>query len=348
MTTTHRFAIGDSALLPEIEPDSVHLIVTSPPYPMISMWDEQFAGRDPRVAAALEGEDAGTAWLAMHDLLNETWSACARVLAPGGFLIVNVGDAVRTVGGRFGLFANHARVLDAFHDQGLTPLPAIIWRKPTNAPTKFMGSGMLPGGAYVTLEHEYILIARKGEPRRPSREAERMRRRRSAIFWEERNAWFSDLWEPRGTAQTGTRFGRQRSAAYPFEIPFRLIAMYSWEADTVLDPFSGTGTTALAAAALGRNSVSLELEPEAHRGTVERFSAAETIGPLVARQRDRIEQHRRFAGERASISHENAGLGLPVVTRQESDLRLLEIETIERVSTSDEAAVFRADHRDCV
>jgi DNA modification methylase len=251
---------------------------------------------------------------------------------------------VRTVGGRFRLFANHARVLQALEDEAMTTLPLVLWRKPTNAPTKFMGSGMLPAGAYVTLEHEYIIIARKGGPRRPTDTTERARRRGSAIFWEERNSWYSDLWELRGTGQGGTGFGRTRTAAYPLEIPFRLAAMYSWEGDTILDPFSGTGTTALAAAALGRNSISLEITEGAHEGAVRRFGDEKTIAALVERQQERLARHLRFASERASVSHHNDLLGTPVVTRQEVDLRLLQLATVEREADLAEEVVFRAGH----
>ena len=123
-----------------------------------------------------------------------------------------------------------------------------------------MGSGMLPAGAYVTLEHEWILILRKGG-KRVFTKAETDLRRQSAIFWEERNHWYSDQWSDiLGTSQQLIgKAERQRSAAYPFEIPRRLIAMYSIYGDTVLDPFSGTGTTALAGIQLGRNTIGLSL-----------------------------------------------------------------------------------------
>ncbi|MFW6335242.1 MAG: DNA methyltransferase, partial [Desulfosalsimonas sp.] len=109
-------------------------------------------------------------------------------------MCVNIGDAVRKLGDSFSLYPNHSEIIRAFLSRGLTPLPAIIWRKQTNAPNKFMGSGMLPAGAYVTLEHEYVLIFRKGAKRQFATPAQKLNRKKSAIFWEERNQWYSDVW----------------------------------------------------------------------------------------------------------------------------------------------------------
>ena len=121
---------------------------------------------------------------------------------------------------------------------------------------------MLPAGAYVTLEHEYILILRKGTKREFNKAEERQNRRESAIFWEERNAWFSDVWmDVKGTGQElFKKATRSRSAAFPFEVAYRLINMFSVRGDTVLDPFLGTGTTTAAAMACGRHSLGFELD----------------------------------------------------------------------------------------
>src|SRR5206468_5334175 len=102
----------------------------------------------------------------------------------------------------FILYPNHVRIASHLVRLGFNPLPAILWRKQTNAPNKFMGSGMFPPGAYVTLEHEYVLIVRKGDKRAFDSEVIRSRRRESAFFWEERNDWFSDVWfDLKGTGQ---------------------------------------------------------------------------------------------------------------------------------------------------
>jgi DNA modification methylase len=118
---------------------------------------------------------------------------------------------------------------------GFSALPAILWRKQTNAPNKFMGSGMMPPGAYVTLEHEYILILRKGNKREFTSIKEKQNRRESAFFQEERNFWFSDVWmDLKGTTQNlFDNKATERSAAYPFELPYRLISMFSVKSDTV-------------------------------------------------------------------------------------------------------------------
>ena len=156
---------------------SVDLIVTSPPYPMIQMWDATFCQQDPRIADALQAGRSEEAHERMHCLLDAVWAESFRVLKPGGFACINIGDATRSIDGTFALFPNHARILRHLSRAGFTLLPDILWRKPTNAPNKFMGSGMLPAGAYVTLEHEYILIFRKGGKRIFSTEAQKQNRR---------------------------------------------------------------------------------------------------------------------------------------------------------------------------
>ncbi|HKK49024.1 MAG TPA: site-specific DNA-methyltransferase, partial [Alkalispirochaeta sp.] len=253
MVTTHRVIFESATSLPDLPDHSVDLVVTSPPYPMVAMWDEIFALQEPGIQSSLEANDGVGAFSSMHAVLDEVWRESARVLRPGGFVCINIGDATRTVGGDFRLYANHARITRAMERVGMHALPAIVWRKQTNAPTKFMGSGMLPSGAYVTLEHEYILVFRNGG-KRSFASGERDHRRRSAFFWEERNQWFSDLWDLKGVRQRlQTDASRVRSGAFPFELAFRLINMYSLHGDTVMDPFVGTGTTMVAAVSSARN-----------------------------------------------------------------------------------------------
>ena len=212
---------------------------------------------------------------------------------------------------------------------GFSSLPDILWRKPTNAPNKFMGSGMLPAGAYVTYEHEYILVLRKGAPRPFAGVEGRALRRESAFFWEERNHWFSDLWSDlRGTGQAlGARAagpGRERSAAFPFELPFRLVQMFSVYGDTVFDPFAGTGTTLHAAASSGRSSVGFELDPEL--ADVARRGLSESVAVGQARVSARLAAHRRFVASRLSdnksFAHHNLPHDIAVMTAQETSLHL--------------------------
>ncbi|MBU5625853.1 site-specific DNA-methyltransferase [Oscillibacter sp. MSJ-2] len=301
---------------------SVDLVVTSPPYPMIGMWDECFADQCGGVGEAMAQGDWDGAYGEMHRLLDQVWLQCDRVLRPSGFVCINIGDATRTLGGTFRLFSNHARIIRAFESMGYSVLPDILWRKQSNSPNKFMGSGMYPAGAYVTYEHEYILVFRKGAKRRFSGE-ERQRRRESAYFWEERNLWFSDLWEFKGTAQQlDASAARQRSGSFPLELPLRLVAMYSIYGDTVLDPFGGLGTTALACASLQRSCVCCEREESLWSLSLSRL----THHPAGAFSGQRLSCHLSFieqlSDEERQRCYVNLPHGVPVKTRQETELRL--------------------------
>jgi DNA modification methylase len=233
---------GDARRLEGVGDASVHLVVTSPPYPMIPQWD------------ALFRELGATDHLGMLRVLEDAWSACHRVLVPGGILAVNIGDALRTTDGEFRLWPNHAHTLLAAERVGFRPLPYLLWKKPTNKPNAFLGSGFVPPNAYVTLDCEYVLLFRKGRLRRlpphdPQREASRFSRG-------ERDRWFSQIWsDVRGTSQ---RTARGRSGAFPLAIPERLVRMFSLVGETVLDPFAGTGTTIEAAVRWGRDAVGVE------------------------------------------------------------------------------------------
>jgi len=335
-STCHEFHFKCAADLSALADDSVDLVVTSPPYPMIEMWDEGFFKLNPEIRQAIEGNQPHEAYHLMHKILDLTWRECFRVLRTGGIACINIGDATRTLSGNFQLYPNHARVIQAFLQLGFQNLPNIIWRKQTNAPNKFMGSGMYPPGAYVTLEHEYILVFRKGG-KRLFNETEKTRRRASSYFWEERNQWFSDLWDLKGTGQTLTRNPvRERSGAFPFEIPYRLINMYSVQGDTVLDPFTGTGTTQLAAMASMRNSVGYELEKgfgEIIEGNILSLNLLNSLQEHLER---RFQSHLNFVRSRieskgeASFKYFNQNLKTPVLTRQETELDLRKVQSISK------------------
>ncbi|WP_323676463.1 site-specific DNA-methyltransferase [Halorubellus sp. PRR65] len=331
METTHCVHVGDARDLSGLDADSVDLVVTSPPYPMIEMWDDVFADLDPAIGEALADGDGERAFELMHDVLAEVWAEVERVLAPGGIACVNVGDATRSVDDRFRVYQNHARVLSAFADLGFDPLPDVLWRKPVNSAAKFMGSGMVPPNAYVTLEHEYVLVFRNGESRSyPPGDEDRYE---SAYFWEERNRWFSDVWtDVGGERQTLADDAlRARSGAFPLELPYRLVCMYSVYGETVLDPFWGTGTTSLAAMAAGRNSVGVERDP----GFVEAFADRASEAPAVSRDVNaaRLDAHREFVTEAREsgddLGYENEHYDVPVRTRQERDLLLYDVVGVD-------------------
>lgn len=333
MQTTHQIHFGLAQSMSALADQSVDLVVTSPPYPMVEMWDESMATQNSEIRGALARQDGAKAFALMHSELDKVWDEVCRVTKPSAFVCINIGDATRTINGEFQLYSNHSRILHYFLQKEFCSLPPIIWRKPTNAPNKFMGSGMLPAGAYVTYEHEYILILRKGGKRLFKTEAEKLRRQQSAFFWEERNQWFSDLWEIRGTVQKMiSKATRERSGAYPFDIPYRLINMYSVKGDIVLDPFLGTGTTALAALAAGRNSVGYELDLSLDASVRETLSS-DKLPFLNNVIQDRLQHHREFVEKREAIGnweikHLNVHYGFPVMTGQEVDLLINYVSAI--------------------
>jgi DNA modification methylase len=334
--TKHTFRIDNSTTFSLPGDLAVDLIVTSPPYPMIAMWDSLFAGQSEEVANALIAKRFNDAFESMHGVLDQVWTGCHRTLREGGFLCINIGDAVRTCDGTFRMFSNFARVIRSLNRLGFTLLPSIIWRKPANSPTKFLGSGVLPAGAYVTLEHEHILVCRKGEHSRVTAE-EKAARRRSAIFWEERNSWFSDLWSFTGVKQDLPNQMRSRSAAFPLELPFRLICMYSLIGDTVCDPFSGTGTTTLAAMAAGRNSIGIETDAGLARSARARALDPVVINMLRNRGTQRITEHRSFLAQRkAPPKHHHHLAGVDVVSSQETDLC---VPVLQEASASDDEVI---------
>ena len=323
MQTTHRIIFENADNMDAISNESIHLVVTSPPYPMIALWDDLFCNLNPKIGDALKGQNGPLSFELMHQKLDPVWNEVWRILKPGGIVCINIGDAARTLNGNFALYPNHSRIITQMLNIGFTFLPSILWRKQTNAPNKFMGSGMLPPSAYVTLEHEYILIFRKGPKRQFRHDDAKKNRRESALFWEERNIWFSDMWtDVKGTTQNLSDGGaRNRSAAFPFEIPFRLINMFSVKGDTVVDPFAGIGTTVYAAMAAYRNSISYELEKNLAESI---FSETDRIVSIAnARTNKRLSDHITFLKSRASKGrgkYQNIHYLFPVVTQQEREL----------------------------
>ena len=336
MKTLHRIFYENSKELSQVPSASVELIVTSPPYPMIKMWDENYSKQNLKIKRALKSNNGSLAFELMHEELDKTWREVYRVLIDGGIVCINVGDATRTLNNNFQLFNNHTRIINQCLSVGFQTLPPIIWRKQTNAPNKFMGSGMLPPGAYVTLEHEYIIILRKKEKRIFKTIEEKNNRKESAFFWEERNLWFSDIWfDLKGTGQNlNYKESRNRSGAYPFELACRLINMFSVKGDTVLDPFLGTGTTTVAALSSERNSIGIEVDSHFSKIINERVLKSKT--PINHYIQRRIIKHKDFIRDREltkkSIKYLNKPHGFPVMTRQEVEAKIRLVDKIEQTA----------------
>lgn len=250
--TTHQVRIGDARSMSWIPDSSVHLVVTSPPY-----W-------------TLKEYEAGEAQLgAIEDYeaflveLDRVWRECARVLVPGGRVCCVVGDVClpRKKAGRHYVMPLHADIQVRTRRFGLDTLTPILWQKIANGVTEVEGNGAgfygkpYQPGAVVKNDVEYILFLRKGgEYRTPSM----LQRALSMLTREEMRDWMRSFWSDiRGES---TRKGHP--APYPVALAERLIRMFSFAGDTVLDPFAGTGTTAVAALRSGRHSISVDIEPK--------------------------------------------------------------------------------------
>jgi DNA modification methylase len=341
MRTIHKIFFQNASEMKKIQDASVDLMITSPPYPMIEMWDDIFSKQNPTIGKALAKENGKIAFELMNRELDKVWKEVYRVLKEGGFACINIGDATRKIGDEFKLYSNHSRILQYCRKLGFSSLPEILWRKQTNAPNKFMGSGMLPAGAYVTLEHEFILVLRKGNKRKFVDEEEKKRRRESAFFWEERNVWFSDVWEGlKGTRQNNIDKNiRDRSGAYPFELAYRLINMFSLKEDLVLDPFLGTGTTTIASIATGRNSLGFEIDSNFKEHIISRLeNLADFSNQLL---RNRIENHLSFVKDRTTakgrLRYTSSYYGFPVMTSQEKEIVFDELNKIRTKGNTIEA-----------
>lgn len=347
MLTTHSVIFNDSRKLKLLTDESVDLVVTSPPYPMIEMWDRVFSAQNEKIHDALKKMDGPAAFELMHQELDKVWEELFRVIKPGGLVCINVGDATRTMDGRFALYTNHSRIYNHMQKSGFSALPGILWRKQTNSPNKFMGSGMIPPGAYVTLEHEYVLILRKGNKKEFKTDKEKKLRRESSFFWEERNIWFSDIWtDLKGTTQNlSENKARQRSAAFPFELPYRLITMFSVKGDTILDPFLGIGTTMDAAMAACRNSIGYEIDGNLKDCILSKYKNIASVSNT--RIVERLARHCEFIQQRfqkkSKLKHMNKHYLFPVVTSQETDLIINELKSVRLIDEDKFEVTYSAD-----
>ena len=248
--TEHRLRLGDARDLSWIPNGSVHLVVTSPPYWTLKKYEEN----DNQLG---EIED----YNAFLDELDKVWRECARVLAPGGRICCVVGDVcIPRKQGRHLVMPLHADIMVRARSLGLDALTPILWFKIANGVTEAKGNGSgfygkpYQPGAIIKNDGEYILFLRKGgEYRSPSSTQKAL----SMLTKEEMKSWLRSAWHD----IKGESTRRGHPAPYPQSLAERLIKLFSFAGDTVLDPFVGTGTTNLAAVATGRNSIGNEIEP---------------------------------------------------------------------------------------
>ena len=250
LPTTHRLRLGDARDLSFLPDASVHLVVTSPPY-----WTLKEYNRVDGQLGYVED------YARFHEELNKVWKECLRVLVPGGRLVVVVGDVVvsRKAFGRHKNFPLHADIQVNAERLGFDNLTPIFWVKISNASFEAAGSnGVFLGkpfepGSVVKNDSEFILMFRKpGGYRSPSPRTRLL----SIISAENHRKWFAQVWNDISGASL-----RNHPAPFPVELAERLIRMFSFAEDTVLDPFSGTGSTMVAAMRSGRNSVGVEIDP---------------------------------------------------------------------------------------
>ena len=268
--TTHTLRQGDARDLSHIGDETIHLIVTSPPYWTLKEY--------PATTGQLGAIETYEAFL---DELDKAWSECARVLVPGGRICCVVGDVCvprRRLGKHF-VMPLHSDIQVRSRALGLDVLTPILWHKIANGVTEARGNGAgfygkpYQPGAIVKNDIEYILFLRKGGD---YRKATPLQKALSMLTKEEMQSWWRSIWmDIRGAS---TRNGHP--APYPPELAERLIRMFSFAGDVILDPFLGTGSTTVAAVASGRNSIGVEIDP----GYVE--IARDNILKAIAKRRD--------------------------------------------------------------
>jgi site-specific DNA-methyltransferase (adenine-specific) len=250
--STHHLRVGDARNLSWIRDASVHLVVTSPPYWTLKEYEP---GNDDQLGHFTDYE------LFLSEL-DRVWKECARVLVGGGRICCVVGDVCipRKRAGRHYLVPLHSDIQVRARRLGLDCLQPILWSKIANGVTEAEGNGAgfygkpyQPGGI-IKNDIEYILFLRKGGEYRTT---PMLQKALSMLTREEMKAWQRSIWaDLRGAS---TRDGHP--APYPVEVAERLIKLFSFAGDTVLDPFAGTGSTSQAAIITGRNSIANEIEP---------------------------------------------------------------------------------------
>ena len=249
--TTHKLALGDARNLANIQDSSVHLVVTSPPY-----WTlKKYAGNHGQLGD-IENYNL------FLDELDKVWRECMRVLVPGGRVCCVVGDVCvpRKRFGRHLVMPLHADIQVRTRALGLDVLTPILWHKVANGVTEAEGNGAgfygkpYQPGSIVKNDIEYILFFRKGGAYRT---VDPLQKVLSMLTKEEMQSWLRSIW----TDIRGASLKNGHPAPYPVILAERLVKLFSFAGDVVLDPFAGTGSTAIGALNAGRNSISLDIEP---------------------------------------------------------------------------------------
>lgn len=279
--TLHVVRHGDARDLSSVATESVHLVCTSPPYGSLKEYPDH-----PGQLGNLPVYDD------FLDELDEVWKECLRILVPGGRIACVVGDVCisRRKGGRHHVLPLSADIQVRARQLGFDCLTPIRWLKVANialeAPrsSRYLGKPNLPNGI-VKNDLEHILLLRKpGGYRSPTEEQERL----SFIPADDYARWFAPVW-----SGVQGQLRRHHPAPYPLEVPRRLIRMFSFVGDTVVDPFAGAGTTAVAALETGRNSISVEIEPSYVRLIEQRLQEGNLLGKVEIHWdnvlRDRLE-----------------------------------------------------------
>jgi modification methylase len=259
--TTHSIYLGDARDMSGLEPQSVHLVLTSPPY-----WTLKEYRDSEGQLGHVEDYDQF-----LHEL-DKVWKQCFQALVPGGRLICVVGDVClsrRENGGRHTVVPLHSSIQEHCRKLGFDNLAPIIWHKISNAAYEVEGGSTFLGKPYepnsvIKNDIEFILMERKpGGYRAPDISTKVL----SVISVENHKKWFQQIW----TGVTGAST-KQHPAPYPLELAERLVRMFSFVGDTVLDPFLGTGTTTVAAAKWGRNSIGFEIDRHYYKLAQKRIS----------------------------------------------------------------------------
>lgn len=245
--TNHKIVFGDSRKMSQIPDKSVQLIITSPPY-----WQLKDYGAEDQIGFNDSYEE-------YINNLNLVWKECNRVLSDGCRLCINIGDqfARSVYYGRYKVIPIRTEIIRFCESLGMDYMGAIIWQKATTMNTSgggaIMGSFPYPRNGILKMDYEFILLFKKlGNAPKPTAE----QKKASEISKEEWNQYFSSHWNFNGVKQYG------HIAMFPEELPKRLIKMFSFVGETVLDPFAGSGTTSLAAKHLNRNSIGYEINKE--------------------------------------------------------------------------------------